>query len=112
MKSPAQKEAARQELFSPSGQATQLVRVFEKKLHDSANGYVVPEAGLSVADLTYFCFLNSIRSGFIEGLKPDLFQDYTHIMRHKEKIAQIPIIKAYYEDASKSNPLDYPWYDV
>merc|ERR1719401_1112150 len=96
------KEARRQELFAPNGQATHLIKIFEKILSDSTNGYVVPEAGLSVADLNYFCFLNSIRSGFIEGLKPELFQQYTKIMEHKEKVAQIPVIRAYYEDKSRS----------
>jgi len=112
IKSQAQKEQARQELFQPSGQATALLRVFEKILSESSNGYVVPEAGLTLADLTYFCFLNSIRSGFIDGLNPDLFKQYTKIMKHKEKIAEIPAIREYYADKSKSNPLNVPWYEV
>ena len=57
--------------------------IFDRILGDSG-GFAVPEAGLSVADLLLFCSLNSIRSGFVEGLGPDLFKDYGNIMRHKD----------------------------
>lgn len=106
------KEQVRRELFQPGGQAAVLVGVFEKMLAESSNGYIVPEAGLTVADLMCFCFFNSIRSGFFEGLKPDLFKDYSKIMAHKEMVAAIPAIQAYYEDSAKSNPTNVPYYEV
>merc|ERR1712187_343228 len=89
-----------------------MVEIFDQILCHSPNGYIVPEAGLTVADLTYFGFLNSIRSGFIDGLGPDLYEQYTNIKRHMEKIAAIPTIKAYYEDPSVSNPQNSPYYSV
>mmetsp|Transcript_86315 Transcript_86315/g.239358 ORF Transcript_86315/g.239358 Transcript_86315/m.239358 type:complete len:245 (-) Transcript_86315:86-820(-) len=112
IKDKEQKEQARLELFQPGGQAATLVSIFERILTESGNGFVVPEAGLSVADLMYFCFLNSIRSGFIEGLKADLFKDCTNIMKHKEKVANIPDVRSYYQDKQKSNPMGLSSYEV
>lgn len=109
---PEQKEQARQQLFSQGGEAAQMLEIFDTVLSRSTNGYVVPEAGLTIADLTYFCFLNSIRSGFVVGLGPDLFNCYKHIMKHKEKMANIPEIKAYYADQNASNPSKAPYYEV
>mmetsp|Transcript_49127 Transcript_49127/g.97636 ORF Transcript_49127/g.97636 Transcript_49127/m.97636 type:complete len:243 (+) Transcript_49127:45-773(+) len=107
-----QKELARKELFAPEGPATFFVKIFEKMLTESTTGFVVPEAGLTVADLSYFCFLNLIRSGFVEGLAPDLFSGYPKIMEHKERVAKIPAIKEYYECPNKSNPDNSPFYEV
>ncbi|CAE7194686.1 GST1 [Symbiodinium pilosum] len=85
-----QKEAARQRLFAPGGEAAAMLEIFECTLAGSTNGYVVPQAGLSVADLMYFSFLCVVRSGFMEGLGPELLKSYPSIMKHKELIAAIP----------------------
>lgn len=108
----SQREQARQQLFAPEGEATGLVKIFEQILSKSSNGFVVPEAGLSVADLMYFGFLNVIRSGFVEGLGPDLFKEYPSITKHKDKIANLPDVSAYYNNAEKSSPGKIPHYDV
>mmetsp|Transcript_93436 Transcript_93436/g.166263 ORF Transcript_93436/g.166263 Transcript_93436/m.166263 type:complete len:249 (+) Transcript_93436:55-801(+) len=108
-----QKEQTRQRLFAPGGEAARLVAIFEQLLSRSSNGFVVPEAGLTVADLMYFSFLNVVRSGFVEGLPSSLFAGYPNLMKHKEKIANVPEIKKYYvENAKVSNPLSLPNYEV
>lgn len=106
------KEHMRQALFSPQGEATKFILIFEGILAESANGYVVAEAGLTIADLTYFCVLNFIRSGFTDGLDPSLFVQYPYITKHKEMIAKLPKIKEYYQDAKQSNPTNIPSYEV
>merc|ERR1712048_591495 len=107
-----QKVSARRELFAPGGEAVALLNLLQNILVESSTGYVVPKAGLTVADLMYFCVFNTIRSGFIEGIRADVFKDYPKIMAHKEKIAGIPAIKGYYADKGRSNPCDLPNYDV
>eukprot|EP00933_Yihiella_yeosuensis_P013151 TRINITY_DN12319_c0_g3_i1.p1 TRINITY_DN12319_c0_g3~~TRINITY_DN12319_c0_g3_i1.p1 ORF type:complete len:250 (+),score=60.68 TRINITY_DN12319_c0_g3_i1:56-805(+) len=109
-----QQAAARQRLFAEGGEAAAMVQMFEKILQQSSSGYVVSEAGLTVADLMYFSFLNTIRSGFVDGLTPSLFNpsDHPRIMKHKELIASIPEIAAYYSDVGASNPTGNPHYEV
>merc|ERR1712113_74556 len=107
-----QKEKERQRLFSSGGEASAKVEIFEDILAKSTSGYVVQDAGLTIADLTYFGFLNSIRSGFVEGLDRSIFKDYTRIMKHKDMVARIPAVKSYYENEEKSNPMKVPYYDV
>lgn len=110
----AQKAAARQQLFAPGGPATAKVEVFERMLSasSSGSGFCVPQAGLTVADLMYFSFFNVLRSGFVDGLGADLFKKYPNITRHKELVAAIPEICAYYQDAALSNPHKVPFYEV
>jgi len=107
-----QKEEARRELFGTGGQASEKVEKFEKILSDSTNGFVVPEAGFSLADLMYFSFLCVIRSGFVDGLSSSLFKAHIKITEHKEMVANMPVIKAYYQDALRSNPSNVPYYEV
>mmetsp|Transcript_13515 Transcript_13515/g.29670 ORF Transcript_13515/g.29670 Transcript_13515/m.29670 type:complete len:245 (-) Transcript_13515:24-758(-) len=94
------KEHVRQQIFEPGGEGAPLLDAFEAILAKSYNGFAVPEAGLTVADLVYFGFLNSIRSGLVEGLGPGLFADlgYKRIVAHKEMMARIPAIERYYKD--------------
>mmetsp|Transcript_518 Transcript_518/g.1280 ORF Transcript_518/g.1280 Transcript_518/m.1280 type:complete len:255 (+) Transcript_518:77-841(+) len=112
IKDPNQKAQVRQQLFSPGGEAARMLDIFERMLAESPNGFVVPEAGFSVADLMYFCFLNSIRSGFIDGLGPELYNNCSNIMKHKEMVAQLPEIRAYYQTPEQSNPVGVPYYEV
>lgn len=107
-----QKKKARQQIFAPGNEAASFMSIFEQTLSKSKNGFVVPEAGLTVADLMYFGFLSFIRSGFVDGLGPDLFKEYTCIMKHKEKIANLPEVSAYYKDAKKSNPGNIAHFEV
>jgi glutathione S-transferase len=111
IKDQSQKEAARQKLFGPGGEAAAMIRIFDGVLKDSKNGFLVPEAGLTVADLAYFCYLNTIRSGFVDGLTPQLLDSFPAIKKHKELLAGIPVITQYYADP-KSNPDNLPIYDV
>ncbi|CAE8628247.1 unnamed protein product [Polarella glacialis] len=60
-----QKAEARRRLFADGGEASAMVAIFEGILSQSSNGFAVPEAGFTVADLMYFSFLNVIRSGFV-----------------------------------------------
>lgn len=107
-----EKEAFRQQLFSRGGQAADLMDIFEKRLAKSKSGWVVSEAGLTVADLVYFGYLCMLRSGFIEGLDLSLFAKYRKILEHKDRVAKIPEILAYYKDTDRSNPKSVPYYEV
>eukprot|EP00434_Breviolum_minutum_P003491 symbB.v1.2.003070.t1/scaffold124.1/size443775/10 len=104
----AQKEQARQRLFE-EGEAKGLIQIFESTLAKSTNGYVIAEAGFSVADLMYFAFLSMVRSGFVEGLGPKLLSGYPHILRHKELVAAMPEVQKYYK---KQNNAGCPFYEV
>lgn len=112
IKDQEQKEQVRQKLFAKGGEGAKFVDIFERTISESKNGYAVDEAGFSVADLMWFCSLNVIRSGFVEGLGPETFKDYPNIMKHKEMIANISEINGYYTNKGKSNPLNNPFYDV
>eukprot|EP00928_Gymnodinium_smaydae_P055239 TRINITY_DN38833_c0_g1_i1.p1 TRINITY_DN38833_c0_g1~~TRINITY_DN38833_c0_g1_i1.p1 ORF type:complete len:333 (+),score=64.88 TRINITY_DN38833_c0_g1_i1:1-999(+) len=108
-----QKEIARQRLFAPGCEGALMLDKLERPLQFSSNGFVVSEAkGLTIADLMYFGFLNTIRSGFIEGLGPDIFNGWEKLMAHKEKIASLAAVKEYYEDSATSNPMGLPFYEV
>eukprot|EP00405_Crypthecodinium_cohnii_P047503 CAMPEP_0206575492 /NCGR_PEP_ID=MMETSP0325_2-20121206/30113_1 /ASSEMBLY_ACC=CAM_ASM_000347 /TAXON_ID=2866 /ORGANISM="Crypthecodinium cohnii, Strain Seligo" /LENGTH=244 /DNA_ID=CAMNT_0054080377 /DNA_START=14 /DNA_END=748 /DNA_ORIENTATION=+ len=112
MTDPREKESYRQNLFAPGGAGSAKVSIFERTLAEGGTGYVVPQAGLSVADLLYFCFFNVLRSGFVEGLPRDLLKDYPQLMKHKERIANLSEVKAYYTDSKRSNPNGVPYYEV
>mmetsp|Transcript_55058 Transcript_55058/g.178294 ORF Transcript_55058/g.178294 Transcript_55058/m.178294 type:complete len:249 (-) Transcript_55058:41-787(-) len=107
-----QKEEYRQQLFAPGGVATEKLAIFERTLADSGTGFAVPQAGFSVADLMYYSFLCVIRSGFLEGLGSELLKGYPSISKHKEMVANLPAVKAYYADKKRSNPNDVPNYEV
>lgn len=122
MKDQAEKEEYRQKLFAKStgdadssgepGKGREKLEIFERTLGESKGGYVIPGAGLTIADLMYFCFLNVLRSGFIEGLDAAMLKDFPNIKKHKELIAALPQVKAYYADAKRSNPNSVPHYEV
>lgn len=103
-----QKEQARQRLFE-EGEARFLIDIFEKTLEKSTNGFVIAEAGFSVADLMFFAFLSMVRSGFVEGLGPKLLSGYPNIPKHKEMVAAIPEVQKYYK---KQNNAGLPYYEV
>jgi len=103
------KEQCRQKLFAPGGQAAIMIKKFDNIIAASTNGFVVPEAGMTVADIMYFAFLNTLRSGLVEGLGPDLFKEYKHLTLHKEMICRLPEVLAYYE---ARRPAKLPYYEV
>mmetsp|Transcript_119823 Transcript_119823/g.207974 ORF Transcript_119823/g.207974 Transcript_119823/m.207974 type:complete len:247 (-) Transcript_119823:156-896(-) len=107
-----EKEDFRRQLFSAGGQGANFMDIFEKRLQSSKSGWVVSEAGLTVADLVYFGYLCMIRSGSVDGLNLSLFSKYRKIMEHKDRVARIPEIQAYYKDKDRSNPKSVPYYEV
>ncbi|CAL1128406.1 unnamed protein product [Cladocopium goreaui] len=90
-----QKEQARQRLFE-EGEARFLIDIFEKTLEKSTNGFVIAEAGFSVADLMFFGFLAAVGVPE-EGLGPKLLSGYPNILKHKEMVAAIPEVQKYYK---------------
>jgi len=108
-----QKELVRKKLFVAGAEAAVIMDTLEKAVGESSSDYVVPQAGLTIADLTYFGFITFIRSGFIEGLEDRrLFEAWPKILAHKERIGKIPEIAAYYKDNARSNPTSVPFYKV
>lgn len=106
------REEMRKTLFGPGGPAVVFLEGFEKTLAGSRTGHAIPQAGFSVADLMLFTFLNVLRSGFVDGLGKNLYADYPNIMKHKEMVANLPEVSAYYRDESRSNPNGVPNYTV
>jgi len=102
----------RQALFAPGGQAAIMIENLNRLLDDSGNGFLVPDAGMTIADIMCFASLNTLRSGFVEGLGPDLFKEYKNITMHKEMIARLTEVQKYYEDHKRSNPANLPCYEV
>eukprot|EP00931_Biecheleriopsis_adriatica_P121262 TRINITY_DN96348_c0_g1_i1.p1 TRINITY_DN96348_c0_g1~~TRINITY_DN96348_c0_g1_i1.p1 ORF type:complete len:249 (+),score=73.45 TRINITY_DN96348_c0_g1_i1:74-820(+) len=107
-----QKELARQRLFQEGNEAAKFMDILESILSKSSTGFIVPEAGLTVADVACYANLNVLRSGFVEGLQPDLFNNYKKIMQHIEKIAKLPEVADYYMDQKQSNPENVEFYKV
>jgi glutathione S-transferase len=93
------------------GEAARKLEKFEEILAKSSSGYVAGE-GLTIADLTYFGMLNSLRSGWLKGIDAKMLNSYPKLKQHKEKIASISLVAEYYKDAARSNPLNVPFYEV
>jgi glutathione S-transferase len=102
----------RQKLFAKGGEGTKYLHIFEQILKKSPNGHLVPEAGLTVADVQCFCFLSLLRSGFLDGLGPDLLSGYPALTTHKNMVSKLAPVAEYYNNPKRSNPHSLSSYEV
>ncbi|EFJ46564.1 hypothetical protein VOLCADRAFT_109826 [Volvox carteri f. nagariensis] len=93
---PAEERAkARQEILAGKGKdKLQLLNKHVSNLGE--DGYVAGDK-LSFADLGIFTSLSAIISGVYDGIPPTLLDDYPALKAFRNKIANEPGVKAYYE---------------
>eukprot|EP01059_Diplonema_ambulator_P001246 TRINITY_DN10_c0_g1_i11.p1 TRINITY_DN10_c0_g1~~TRINITY_DN10_c0_g1_i11.p1 ORF type:complete len:239 (+),score=90.74 TRINITY_DN10_c0_g1_i11:58-717(+) len=95
---PAEREAARAKLVTEDGEMTKWLRFIDELLGKSASGFAVGDS-FTIADITAFTSLQSLRSGFLDGIPKDCLDCYKNICAHAVKIANIPQVKEYYKNA-------------
>eukprot|EP00659_Diplonema_papillatum_P011054 gene11054-16988_t len=101
IKDQAEKEAARAALVAKGGPVEKWAALADGKLAKSTSGFALCDR-LTMADLMMFVTFTLFRNEWLDGCKPDCFDHLTHLCKHKDKIANVPQVKAYY--ASNSNP--------
>eukprot|EP01059_Diplonema_ambulator_P032234 TRINITY_DN622_c0_g1_i2.p1 TRINITY_DN622_c0_g1~~TRINITY_DN622_c0_g1_i2.p1 ORF type:complete len:238 (+),score=62.38 TRINITY_DN622_c0_g1_i2:53-715(+) len=98
MTDPEEIKAARAKLVTDDGVVTKWMKYIDELLGNSSSGFAVGDS-LTIADLAVFGWVQPFRSGWMEGFPKDCLDKYSHIMKHAEKIANIPLVKEYYKDA-------------
>lgn len=104
-----QQKEDRRKLFQHSGAACRLLKAADDELKKSTNstGFIVPQAGFTLADIMLFCSLSLMSCGRIEGLDSKLvLGSFQNLKAHKKKISSMPEIQQYYKENASSIP-DY-----
>ena len=94
----AERDAVRSKAVTEGGDSHKWLKVIDAQLGKSKSGYAVGNH-LTMADVAVFTFVQPLRSGFVEGVPLTCLDGFKNIMAHKEKIASIPAVKAYYAEA-------------
>mmetsp|Transcript_42009 Transcript_42009/g.101036 ORF Transcript_42009/g.101036 Transcript_42009/m.101036 type:complete len:230 (+) Transcript_42009:63-752(+) len=92
----AEKIAARKKLLEEGQPVHTWLTRFSKMAEQSSSGYLVGDSP-TLADLSLFASLNLMRCGFLDGIDMTLLEPFPALKAHKEKIASLPPIQAYYE---------------
>ena len=94
----AEKEAFRAKSMAPGGDAHKWISCVDSKLGKSKSGFAVGDH-LTLADLSIFCTYQPIlRSGLLDGVPATCLDEFKNIMTHKNIMANIPVVKAYYAE--------------
>lgn len=112
IKNETERITCRKKLFASNGEGAKYLNMLEQMLKKSSSGYMVPEAGITIADVQCFCFLSLLRSGFLDGLESDLLSGYPALTSHTQMVSQLAPIVAYYGDPKRSNPHSLSGYEV
>ncbi|KAJ9445184.1 Glutathione S-transferase 1 [Diplonema papillatum] len=100
---PKEQAAKRAALVAKGGEVEKWAANLDSVLAQNASGFAVGDS-LSMADLSIFLHVNGIRNGFLDGVPPDCFDHLSHVMMHKDKMANIPQIAKHYQGNES------PWY--
>jgi glutathione S-transferase len=104
MQLPAEeKEAGRQALLAPEGEATALLKMLEANVGDFAVG-----DSITLADLFICWYLNFLQCGFWDGLadRADLiFDPYPKMKGISEKVKALPKLREYYTKTAADSPM-------
>eukprot|EP01060_Flectonema_neradi_P023071 TRINITY_DN312_c0_g1_i1.p1 TRINITY_DN312_c0_g1~~TRINITY_DN312_c0_g1_i1.p1 ORF type:complete len:220 (+),score=52.38 TRINITY_DN312_c0_g1_i1:110-769(+) len=95
MEDEAERQACRLKLVSPGGDIHKWLSYIDNLLGKSKSGFAVGDH-LTLADVMTFCQIQPMRSGFLDGVPVTCLDEFKNIQAHKEMMAAIPIIKAYY----------------
>eukprot|EP01060_Flectonema_neradi_P023075 TRINITY_DN312_c0_g1_i3.p1 TRINITY_DN312_c0_g1~~TRINITY_DN312_c0_g1_i3.p1 ORF type:complete len:167 (+),score=47.15 TRINITY_DN312_c0_g1_i3:322-822(+) len=90
-----EKEAYRLKLVSPGGDVHKWLSYIDSLLGKSKSGFAVGDR-LTLADVFAFCQIQPLKSGFLDGIPVTCIDEFKNIQAHKEMMASIPAVKAYY----------------
>eukprot|EP01060_Flectonema_neradi_P004335 TRINITY_DN127_c0_g2_i3.p1 TRINITY_DN127_c0_g2~~TRINITY_DN127_c0_g2_i3.p1 ORF type:complete len:219 (+),score=58.30 TRINITY_DN127_c0_g2_i3:79-735(+) len=93
----AAKEAFRAKAVSEGGDAHKWISYIDSLLGKSKSGFAVGDH-LTIADIAAFCWYQPLKSGFLDGIPVTCLDEFKNIEAHKQKIANIPAVKAYYSE--------------
>ena len=93
----AERDAVRSKAVSEGGDTHKWLKVIDAQLAKSKSGYAVGDH-LTMADVAAFTLVQPLRSGFVEGVPLTCLDGFKNIMAHRERIANIPAVKAYYAE--------------
>ncbi|KAJ9452082.1 Glutathione S-transferase 1 [Diplonema papillatum] len=92
-----EREAKRAELMVKGGPIEKWAAHIDGELAKSTSGFALLDQ-LTMADLYIFTYVCFFRSGKLDGIPQDSFDHLSHLCLHREKIADIPQVKVYYND--------------
>ena len=98
MEDQAEREAFRAKTMAPGGDAHKWIAYVDTLLGKSKSGFAVGDY-LTIADIAAFCWFQPLKSGFIDGIPVSCIDEFKNIEAHKQRIASIPAVKAYYAEA-------------
>ncbi|PNW71783.1 hypothetical protein CHLRE_16g682725v5 [Chlamydomonas reinhardtii] len=102
-----EKVKARQDILAGKGgdKLKQLEKIIEKA--NAEGGGWLAGGKLSFADVVVFTYLSGITSPIMEGIPKDLLNSYPAIKAFRNKIANLPAVKAYYQDKTEESRASY-----
>lgn len=62
---------------------------------------------LSHADIAVFCSLSNLKSGFLDGIPTTILDDFPALKEHRNRIASLDAISAYYADVDTQPRASY-----
>eukprot|EP01060_Flectonema_neradi_P004336 TRINITY_DN127_c0_g2_i4.p1 TRINITY_DN127_c0_g2~~TRINITY_DN127_c0_g2_i4.p1 ORF type:complete len:220 (+),score=58.40 TRINITY_DN127_c0_g2_i4:79-738(+) len=93
----AEKEAFRAKAVAEGGDIHKWLSYIDSLLGKSKSGFAVGDH-LTIADIAAFCWYQPLKSGFLDGIPVTCLDEFKNIEAHKQKIANIPAVKAYYSE--------------
>ena len=69
--------------------------LFSKQIESNPSGWIAGDK-VTIADLHFYTWALTVRSGFLQGIPTDLLDKYPAIVAHEEKVKNIPEVQAWY----------------
>lgn len=98
---PKEKERARANLFADDGDCTLLLHKIDTKC--GSDGAMVAGV-MTLADVWCFFFFKLFKCGFLEGIPVGSLDKHTNLARVERRIANLPVVQAYYRDQANKSP--------
>lgn len=90
--------AARQQLLE--GSVRDLL-TYMTKCVERCSGSFLGGDNLSLGDIALFTCLSGLTSGYFDGFKPELLQDWPELKTFRNRVAQVEGVRSYYATDSK-----------
>jgi hypothetical protein len=92
-----EKIAARKALFEPGAKIDAGLKDIETLFGNSATGWIAGTKDVSLADVKAFLNTFMMFSGQFDGIEKAMIQPYPLLLEYHQKMANHPVIKAYYD---------------
>eukprot|EP01060_Flectonema_neradi_P021892 TRINITY_DN299_c0_g1_i1.p1 TRINITY_DN299_c0_g1~~TRINITY_DN299_c0_g1_i1.p1 ORF type:complete len:241 (+),score=55.14 TRINITY_DN299_c0_g1_i1:64-723(+) len=97
----AERDALRAKSVAEGGDVHKWLSFIDTQLGKSKSGFAVGDY-LTMADVIAFCFIQPLRAGLLDGVPTTCLDGFKNIQAHRDMIANIPIVKAYYAGEPKT----------